>query len=351
MYRVHMRALHAHVLYAHVQQNLCVICMGERRKSMEKIRMEEKSREPKQHGRLYYRLKENIEISLLALPGLILLLLFEYWPLYGVIIAFKDYNPRLGIIGSPSVGLENFKFFFLSQDAGRIMRNTLSYSVCWLVLGIVCSVTLAVLFYNIRSAKALKVYNTIVILPKFMSSVLIAYIVYALLCPSYGIVNQIIEAFGGEAIQWYNEAKYWPVILTITRIWSHVGMDSIIYYASLVGLDSALLEAAELDGATSFQKAWHVMVPHLTPTIVVMLILGIGGLFSGDFGLFYQVTKDQGVLYPTTDIINTYTYRALIDGSVEKSAAVGLFQSVAGFILVVGSNLIVRKISPEDSLF
>lgn len=313
--------------------------------------MEGKVKEPKQHGRVYYRLKENIEITLLAIPGLVLLLVFHYWPLYGVIIAFKDYNPRLGIMGSPDVGLENFKFFFLSQDAGRVMRNTLGYSVSWLLLGIVCSVTLAVLFYNLRSSKALKIYNTIVILPKFMSTVLIAYIVYALLCPNYGVLNQILKAFGGSAIQWYNEAKYWPVILTITRIWSVVGMDSIIYYASLVSLDASLLEAAELDGATSFQKAWHVMVPHLTPTIVVMLILGIGGLFSGDFGLFYQVTKDQGVLYPTTDIINTYTYRALMDGSMEKSAAIGLFQSAAGFILVVISNLIVKKISPEDSLF
>lgn len=301
--------------------------------------------------RAFYQLKDNLEITLLALPGIILLFLFCYWPLFGILIAFQDYNPNLGVLGSPWVGFENFEFFFASQDAARVLRNTLLYSAGWLLLGNICAVILAVLFYNLHSHIGLKIYNTIVILPRFMSTVLIAYIVYALLSPSYGVVNNLILALGGTPVQWYSEAKYWPFILTITRIWSIVGMDSIIYYASLVSIDSGLLEAAELDGASSFQKAWHVLIPHLTPTIIVLLILGVGQLFNGDFGLFYQVTKDQGVLYPATDIIGTYTYRALMDGSMEKSAAIGLFQSLAGFILVMATNLVVKKISPENSLF
>ena len=301
--------------------------------------------------RSFYQLKNNVEITLLALPGIVMLFMFCYWPLFGILIAFQDYNPNLGVLGSPWVGFENFEFFFASQDAARVLRNTLLYSTGWLLLGNICAVILAILFYNLRSRIGLKVYNTIVILPRFMSTVLIAYIVYALLSPSYGVVNQLIQALGGAPVQWYSEAKYWPFILTVTRIWSTVGMDSIIYYASLVSIDSGLLEAADLDGATSFQKARHVMIPHLTPTIVVLLILGVGQLFNGDFGLFYQVTKDQGVLYPTTDIIGTYTYRALMDGSMEKSAAIGLFQSLAGFILVLATNLVVKRINPENSLF
>ena len=184
-----------------------------------------------------------------------------------------------------------------------------------------------------------------------MSPVIIAYIVYALLSPASGVVNNIISALGGQKINWYAEYKYWPFILIVTHIWQTVGMNSVVYYASLVSLDVSLLEAAELDGASRVQKLWHVMVPHLTGVIVVLTILGIGNIFSGDFGLFYQVTKDQGVLYPTTDIINTYTFRALMGGSMEKSAAVGLFQSAAGCFMVVVTNLIVRRISPENSLF
>lgn len=302
-------------------------------------------------GRRYHHFKDNFEISLLALPGVALLLVFCYFPLYGIIIAFKDYNPNLGILKSPWVGLENFEFFFTSQDAFRVLRNTFCYSAGWLILGMVCAIIMAVLFYNLKSRIGLKVYNTIVILPRFMSTVLIAYIVYTLLSPTYGIFNNIIVAGGGQPVQWYSEAKYWPAILTATHIWSTVGMECIIYYAALVSIDDGLLEAAALDGAGSLQKVWHVMIPHLMPTIVILLILGVGKLFGGDFGLFYQVTKNQGVLYSTTDIISTYTFRALMNGSMEKSTAIGLFQSASGFLLVVITNLVVRKISPDDSLF
>ena len=204
------------------------------------------------------------------------------------------------------------------------MRNTIGYSVAFLVMDVIFGVLLAVLCYNLQSQKALKVYHTTIILPRFMSPVIIAYIVYALLSPASGVVNNIISALGGQKINWYAEYKYWPFILIVTHIWQTVGMNSVVYYASLVSLDVSLLEAAELDGASRVQKLWHVMVPHLTGVIIVLTILGIGNIFSGDFGLFYQVTKDQGVLYPTTDIINTYTFRALMGGSMEKSWRLGV---------------------------
>lgn len=295
--------------------------------------------------------KETAELTLLALPGIVLFFIFHYIPMFGVIIAFKKFNPNLGILASTWVGFGNFEFFFTSQDAIRVMRNTVLYSLTFLVLDAVTGVALAIMFYNLRSKVGLKVYNTIVILPRFMSMVIIAFIVYSLLSPTYGIVNGILKGFGIKAVQWYNDPKYWPAILTITHIWQTVGMRSIIYYASLMSLDDELLEAASLDGASRWQQIRHIIVPHLTSILVIMTILGIGDLFSGDFGLFFQVTKDIGVLYPTTDIINTYTYRAMRNGAMEKSAAMGLFQSFSGLVLVVLTNAVVRKISPENSLF
>ena len=297
------------------------------------------------------KIKENLQMLTMTIPGLVLVLLFCYLPMPGIAIAFKKYNPNLGIWGSEWNGLDNFKFFFTSQDAGRTIRNTVLYSVGFLIIDLVFAVGLALMFYFLRSKKGLKVYNTIVITPKFMSAVIVAFIVYAILSPSYGLLNSIIKFFGGEPIAWYSEAKYWPWILTITHIWQTVGMNSIVYYASLMSLDESLLEAAVIDGANRRQQIFHVIIPHLVPIMVITTILGMGSIFGGDFGLFYQVPKDQGLLYSTTDIISTYTYRAMLSGSLEKSAAVGLFQSVVGLIMVVTTNAIVKKISPENSLF
>lgn len=295
--------------------------------------------------------RENFHLDMMVLPGFLLLLVFRYIPMIGLVIAFKDYNPNLGVWGSEWNGLDNFKFFFTSQDALRTIVNTVGYSVSFLILDLICGVALALMFYNLRSRKALKFYNTVVILPKFMSAVIVAFIVYIMLNPSYGLVNQLIVALGGSKIQWYSDASYWPVILTVTHIWQTVGMNSIIYYASLMNLDEALLEAARLDGATKWQETLYVVIPHLIPIMVITTILGIGKLFQGDFGLFYQVPKDVGLLYPTTDVINTYTYRALQTGAFEKSTAVGLFQSIMGCALVTITNSIVKKISPENGLF
>ncbi len=311
--------------------------------------MKKKKKQASAAGRVARR--ENFNLSLMVLPGVLLFLVFNYLPMLGIVIAFKDYNPNLGILDSPWCGLDNFKFFFTSQDAARVIGNTVLYSVTFLIVDLIAGVGLALMFYNLRSRRALKFYNTVVILPRFMSAVIVAFIVYIILNPSYGIANQLITMFGGTKVQWYMKPEYWPVILTITHIWQTVGMNSIIYYASLMGLDESLLEAAALDGANKWQQTIHVVIPHLIPVMVITTILAIGHLFSGDFGLFYQVPKDVGLLYSTTDIINTYTFRALQNGALEKSTAVGLFQSVTGLLLVAGTNAIVRKVSPENSLF
>ena len=297
--------------------------------------------------------ERNYNLTLLALcvPGLICLFLFSYLPMGGIIIAFKEYAPIKGLFASEWVGFKNFEFFFTSQEVVRTIRNTVIYSVVFLVTDLFFGVLIAVLLFNLHSRPALKAYHTIILLPRFMSIIIVAFMAYAFLSPSNGVINSIIVALGGDRINWYGEAKYWPVILTIVHVWMSIGGGCLYYYAALTGIDPTLYEAAELDGASVLQKTWYVSIPELVPIMVMMTILGIGGLFSGDMGLFYQVPKNTGVLYETTDIINTYTYRALLDGSLEQSAAVGLFQSVVGLILVVGTNAIVRKVSPENAMF
>ena len=245
----------------------------------------------------------------------------------------------------------SFRFFFESQTAARTIRNTVLYSIEFLILDLIFGVLIAMLLYNMKSKIGLRVYHTIILIPRFLSIVIISFITYAFLSPGNGLLNLLITSMGGEAIKWYSEPKYWPFILTIVYLWKGIGSGCLYYYAALTGVDPSLLEAAEIDGANVLQKARYVLFPELVPIMVMMTILGIGGLFSGDMGLFYQVPKNTGLLFETTDIINTYTYRALLDGSLKNSAAVGLFQSIVGFFLVVGTNAIVRKVSPENSMF
>ncbi len=296
--------------------------------------------------------KDNAELSALLIPGIILLITFCYIPMFGVIIAFKDYRNNLGIFGSKWVGFQNFKFFFTSQDAWRIARNTVGYGILFIILGIIAAVFVAILLYEVKSRGALKFYQTSMILPHFLSWVIVGYITYILLEPNMGVFNQIIRACGGEGLQWYSEPKYWVFILPLVNLWKNVGLKCIMYYAALMGIDRELFEAAEIDGANRFKQILHITLPSLVPLMVILTILDVGHIIKGDFGLFYTIPRDVGLLYPTTDIIDTYVYRGLRTGDdIGITTAVGLFQSVVGFIMVVGTNLIVKKISPENSLF
>ena len=295
--------------------------------------------------------KDTLSLDILTLPALILVFLFNYVPMFGVIIAFKNFNPNLGVFKSEWVGLDNFKFFFESSDAFRITRNTVLYGFAFQIIGILAAVGLALLIYEVKSRAASKFYQTTYIIPTFISWVLVAYIVYALLNPTLGIFNQILVFFGKDAIDWYAEPAYWPVILTITNVWKTVGMNSIIYYAALMGVDQSLFEAARVDGANKWHEIIHIKIPELSSVMIIVLILGMGNIIRGDFGLFYQVPKDVGVLYPTTDIIDTYVYRGLQGSNMGTSAAVGLFQSVVGLFLIITTNAIVKKIDNEKSMF
>ena len=291
------------------------------------------------------------EFWLLCLPAIIYFILFAYWPMFGAVLAFKDYNYAQGILGSDWAGFDNFKFFFLSQDAWRITRNTLGYAVVFLVTNTVASMAVALLMFEVSSRKAIKTYQTVLILPHFMSWVIVGYITYILFNGEQGVLNQILSFFGQEKIDWYSSPQYWPFILPIVNIWKSVGMSSLMYYATLVGMDDSIYEAAVIDGAGRWRQTISISVPALIPMMTILTIMNVGGIFRSDFGLFYQITRDVGSLYPTTDVVDTYIYRGLRTGDVGITAAVGLFQSFVGLVLVVFTNWVVKKIEPDNAMF
>lgn len=297
------------------------------------------------------KFQEQSSLFILAVPALLCFIIWNYVPMFGLIIAFKDYTYDAGILGSQWVGFDNFKFFFASQDAIRLTRNTVGYGALFIVLNAVTGVTVALLLNAIKSRMAIKTYQTIMILPNFLSWVVVGFISYILLNPSIGVFNQIITSFGFEGIDWYSNPKYWPFILSYAHVWKGVGMTAIMYYAALLGVDSSLYEAATIDGANAFQSAWYISVPSLTPLMTMLSILAVGNIFRGDFGLFYQISRDVGALYPTTDVIDTYVYRGLQTGDMGITSAVGFFQSFVGVILVCTTNAIVKKIEPDNAMF
>ncbi len=277
---------------------------------------------------------------------------FCYCTLYGLLIAFKDYKYSRGIWGSKWVGFDNFKFFVLSNDCLRLVKNTLSLNALFIVTLMVAEIALAIAFYELTSRKALKAYQTILITPNFISWVVVGYVVYAFLNPQYGIINNILKGLGMAPIQFYENGSLWPGILNAAQVWKNVGMGCIIYYATLMGIDSSLFEAARIDGANKRQEIRYITLPMLTNLVVLQLIMRIGGIFNSDFGLFYQLTRDSGSLYAATDVIDTYLYRTMrVLGNMKLSSAVGFLKAVVSFVLVYITNAIVRKVDNEASLF
>lgn len=314
------------------------------------MKLSRKTTNQKKHSN---KIKGNLwQVYALAAIPLILLFIFNYIPMFGIIIAFKDYRYDTGIFGSEWIGLDNFKVFLNSRDCLNVTINTLSLNLLFIAIGIFAAVIVAVLLYELTSRKATKVYQTIFITPHFLSWVIVGSMVYAILHPSSGLLNSIIRAFGGENIDWYATPKAWPAILAIASVWKNVGMDSVLYYASLMSIDSALFEAAELDGANRMQKNRYIIFPHLTSLIVMLTILKIGGIFRADFGLFYQLTRDSGALYDATDVMDTYIFRTMrVVGDYGLSGAMGLIQSVVGMCLVLVVNFITNKIDSDSALF
>ena len=298
-------------------------------------------------------LKEYWPLYLMMLPALLYLLINNYIPMAGMVIAFKKLNFAKGIWASPWAGLKNFKFLFASRDAWVIPRNTLLYNVAFILVNMVIGIAIAILITEVKNTKLKKLYQSAILLPFLMSMVILSYIVYALLSAENGLVNNsILPLFHMDPIQWYQKPKYWPAILIIANCWKGVGYGCLIYIASLIGIDPSFYEAARLDGASKWQEITKITLPSLVPTIITLLLLSIGRIFYSDFGLFYQVPMNSGVLVPTTNVIDTYVYRALIEqGNISMSSAAGVYQSLVGFCVVMLSNWIVRKVDKDQALF
>lgn len=298
------------------------------------------------------RLKDNFCLFTLTWPGLILMALFNYLPMFGLVLAFKKYKAADGIWGSQWNGFKNFEFFFKSGVLERLLKNTVGMNLLFLLVNTVVTVALALLLYELRNRMAIRVYQTVIFLPFVISWVAASYAVYANLSGGFGIVNNILEFFGLERISWYQESKYWPYIMLVCYLWKQMGYGMIIYYGNLMAVDSSYYEAATLDGANRFQKAWYISWPIIRPVVIMFFILTLGRVFSADFGLFYYLPQDNSFLYETTDVIDTYVYRALRQsGNVGMSAAIGLLQAVTGFIVLLVSNAFAKKVDEGGAVF
>ena len=291
-------------------------------------------------------------LYLMFLPGVIYLFVNCYIPMFGIQIAFRQYNARDGIYGSPWCGLDNFEFLFRTDDAFVMTRNTLLYNLVFIVLGTVLAIAVAIILNEVRSKSAKQVYQTVILIPYLISMVIVSYLAFAFLSSSNGYINNsVLKAFGMEAVDWYTQPQYWPVILVIINIWKGLGYNMILYYATICGIDHTLYEAAVVDGATRWQQIRSITLPSLKSTIIILTLMALGGIFRSDFGLFYQVPQNSGPLISVTQTIDTYVYRGLMQtNNIGMSSAAGVYQSVVGFILVVSANFVVRKLDSESSL-
>lgn len=299
------------------------------------------------------KLRRYLPLYLMALPCLIYIFCNNYLPMFGIIIAFKKLNFAKGIFGSPWNGFNNFKFLFTTQDAWVITRNTVLYNVVFIIVGMICSITVAILLNEIRSKTAGKFYQSAILIPHLMSWVIVSYIAYALLSNETGLINNsILKSMGKEVVNWYGEKRYWPFILVFVNQWKGIGFSTIVYLSSIVGISQDYYEAARIDGATKWQQIRYITLPLIKPTVITLLILSLGRIFNSDFGLFYQLPRNSGILYDVTNTIDVYVYNALMNNNdFAKSSAASVYQAVVGFVLVLTTNGIIRKVDRENALF
>lgn len=285
----------------------------------------------------------------MALPTFLILFFIMYVPMAGLIMAFKAFDYKLGIFESPFNGLDNFKFLLASKDTFLQMTgNTVMYYLIFTIVGTFLNVALAIAIDQLVFKKCAKFMQTIMIVPVFISYAAVQFIVYAFISTDTGLLNHTF----GSSIRFYSTASVWPLVLTIVKIWNSVGYGSVLYMSVLAGIDTALYEAAEIDGANKWKKIWHITLPSLVPMITVMLLLSVGSIMKSDTGLFYQVTRNSGVLYSTTQVIDSYVLNAIFkDSNFGFVAATSFFQSIVGLLLMLVANGAVRKAAPDNALF
>ncbi|MCI6377535.1 MAG: ABC transporter permease subunit [Clostridiales bacterium] len=300
-----------------------------------------------------HEIKKNYMLYLLLLPGLICIVLFSYLPMSGHLLAFKKFTVDGGIFHSPWSGFSNFTFFFSSGEWKRIIGNTIYLNVLFIFFTQFFAVFLAVMINEVRNTFIKRVSQSLVFLPYFVSWLVVSLMLQALLNGSDGLINQsILKPLGFKKYPFFMKPQIWPAILTISNVWKFVGYYSVIYISAIIGVSPDLYDAARVDGASKWQEMFYVTLPQIRPTILIMLLLAIGRIFYGDFGMIYGIIGDNGVLFPTTDVIDTYTYRALRQfGNFGQSSAVNLVQSALGLATILVFNKIVRRIDPDASLF
>ncbi len=291
-------------------------------------------------------------LLVMLLPALTYAVVFSYIPMTGVILAFKNYQYSGGIYFSPWVGLENFKFLHIAGKLDVVTRNTLLYNAAFIVLGILLEMGIAILLNELRKRWFRKGAQTMMFLPYFLSWVVVGAVMYNIFNYERGVANHLLKALGMKPFDLYNSPGAWPAVITFLRLWKFTGYGSVVYLAAITSLDQEMFEAATIDGASAWQKISHITIPSLVPTMMILMLLGIGNIFRGDFGLFYQTVRTSALLQPTTDIIDTYVFRMLINtGDVGMAAAAGLYQSVLCFVTIVACNALVRKIQPDYALY
>ena len=302
---------------------------------------------------------DDFELTLLSIPAITWLIAFCYVPMFGIIFAFKNYKYKPGkgflyslFVSSKWVGLKNFEFLFRSPDIANIFRNTIGYNVVFIIIGITLPVALAIMITQLYSRRLAKICQTSVFLPHFLSWVVVSYFVYAFLSTDKGLINSMLAGFGAERIMWYQDEKYWPYLLVFINTWKTFGYSMVVYMATITGIDQSLYESAVIDGASKWQQAWGITIPLLRPVISIMFIMNVGHIFSTDFGLFYQVTRDSNSLINVTQTLDVYVHKALIQSNnYNYSSAVALLQSVLGCFMLVVANVVVKKIDPESGMF
>lgn len=299
-----------------------------------------------------YDIRKNPVLVLMILPVVLYVIVFSYLPMSGLVLAFKQFDYSLGIFGSPWCGFSNFKFFFISGQAAKVIRNTVLYNVAFIIVNNVVEITVAIFISEIGGKLFKKLTQGAMFLPTFISWVVVSAFVYNIFSYDFGAFNHLREFMGAQPVDIYSQNTLWIFIIIFLNSWKHVGYGSVVYLAAIMGIDAEIYESATLDGAGELQKIWYVTLPNLKPTVIILVIMGIGNIFRGDFDLFYQMVGTNSLLFNTTDVIDTFVFRSLLfSHEYGMSAAVGLFQSVLCFIFLTATNLIIRRIDPDNSLY